>query len=62
MEKVISFRFQQCFSPITMLFVEESSEAALFRLLSNHVFGGPQVQKYISYEGHLFLGNVPNEI
>ena len=61
MEKVLSFMFQQCFSPITMLLVEGSSETGLFRLLSNHVFRGPQVQKYISYEGHFLCGNVQNE-
>ena len=54
MEKVLSFRFQQRFSPIIMLLVKGSSETGLFILLSNHVFRSPQVQKYISYEGHFF--------
>ena len=55
MEKVLSFRYQQCFSPITVLLVEGSSETGLFRLLSNHVFQSAQAQKYIIYEGHFFL-------
>ena len=62
MEKELSFRFQQCFSPITMLFVEGSSETGVPRLLSNDVFRGPQILKYISYESHVFFGNVRNEI
>ena len=32
------FRFQQCFSLLTMLFFEGSSEMGLFRHLSNHIF------------------------
>ena len=55
MEKVLSFRFQQCFSPITMLFVEGSSETGVLRLLSKHVFRDPQILKYIRYESHVFL-------
>ena len=54
MKKVLSFRFQQRFSPITMLLVEGSCETGLFRVLSNHGFRGLQVQKYISYEGYFF--------
>ena len=38
MVKVLSFRFQQCFGPITMFLVKGSSETGLFRHLSNHVF------------------------
>ena len=33
---VMSFRFQQCLVPLTMLLVEESSETGLFRHLFNH--------------------------
>ena len=38
-----------------MLLVKDYSETGLFRHLSNHVFRSLQVQKYISYEGHLFF-------
>ena len=62
MVKVLSFRFQHCFGQITMLLSEGSSETELFRLLSNHVFGGPQVQRYINYDGHLSFENVENWI
>ena len=51
MVKVLSFLFQQCFAPFTMLLVEGSSETGLFRHLYNHIFRRWQVQKYISYEG-----------
>ena len=52
---MLSLRFQQCFGPFFMLLVEGSSEAGLFRYLSNHVFRSPLCQKYISYEGRPFL-------
>ena len=39
MVKVLSFRFQQCFSPFTMLLVQLSSETRLYKYLSNHFFG-----------------------
>ena len=55
MVKVLSFRFQQCFSRFIMLLVKDSSETGLFRHLSNHVVPSQSVQKYISYEGHLFF-------
>ena len=55
MVKVLSFRFHQCFGSFTMLLVEGSSETGPFRNLSNHIFRSPEVQKYISYEGHLCL-------
>ena len=55
MLKVLYFRFQQCFRPFTVLFVEGSSELRLFRHLSNNVFRSPYVQKYMSYEGHSFF-------
>ena len=38
-----------------MSLVEESSEMGVFRHLFNEVFLNPQVQIYISYEGHLFF-------
>ena len=38
-----------------ILLVEVSFETGLFRYLFKHVFGNLEVQKYISYEGHLFL-------
>ena len=41
MVKVLSFRFQQCFGPFTMLLVERSFETRLFRKLSNTVFPSP---------------------
>ena len=37
--KVLQFRLQLCFGKFTMLLGEESSQAGLFRHLSNHVFG-----------------------
>ena len=45
-----------------MLLVEESSDARLFRHLSNNVFWNPSFRKYISYEGYLFLEGVQNFI
>ena len=62
MLKVLSFIFQQCFEPFTMLFVEGSSERGLLGHLFNPVFRSPEVKKYISYEGHLFFENVQNLI
>ena len=41
MVKVLSFRFQQCFGPFTMLLVERFFETRLFRKLSNTVFPSP---------------------
>ena len=38
MVKDVSFRFENCFGPFTVLLVEGSSETGLFRNLSNHVF------------------------
>ena len=38
------------------------TKTRLFRHLSNHVFGGPSVQKHISYEGHIFFQNDQNWI
>ena len=55
MVKVLSCSFAQCFGPFPMLLVEVSSETRLCRHLSNHVFPSPSIQKYISYEGHLFF-------
>ena len=55
MEKVLSSRFEQCFGPSIMLVVEASSETGRFRYLSNNLFQSSQVEKYISYDGHLFL-------
>ena len=53
--KMLSFRFQHCLIPCTMLFVQGFSEMRLFRHLSNNVFENPQFRKYIGYEGHLFF-------
>ena len=53
MVKALSFSFEQCFGPFTMLLVEGSFEMRLFRDLSNHVSRSPEVQKYIGYEDHL---------
>ena len=44
MVKVLSFRFQQCFGPFTMLVIEGSSETKLLRHLCNHVFRSPKFQ------------------
>ena len=41
MVKVMSFRFQQYLILFAMLFVNRSSETALFRDLVNHVFRSP---------------------
>ena len=62
MLKVLWFRFQKCLGPFNMLLKEGSSEAGLFRHLSNHVFWSVQFWKYISYEGHLSFENVQNLI
>ena len=45
MVNVLSFSFEQCFGPFTILLLEGSSETGLFRDLSNHVFRILQVQK-----------------
>ena len=39
MVKLLSFNFEQCFGPFTILLVERSSERRLLRHLSNHFFG-----------------------
>ena len=62
MLKILSFRFQQCFLPFTMLLLEGSSKIGLFRHLSNHVFRSPYVQKYICYGSVFFFENVQNQI
>ena len=41
MVKFMSFSFEQCFGPFTMLLVEGSCETGLFRHLANHVFRSP---------------------
>ena len=55
MAKVLPLRFQQCFGSFTMLLDKGSSKARLLRHLSNHSFGIPLVQKYISHEGQSFF-------
>ena len=55
MAKVLPLRFQQCFGSFTMLLDKGSSKTRLLRHLSNHFFGIPLVQKYISYEGQSFF-------
>ena len=55
MTRCCFFSFEQCLCLFTMLLVEGFSQAGLFRHLSNHVFHSPYVQKYISYEDHLFF-------
>ena len=57
---VVPFRLQQCFGPFTMLPLKGSIETVLFRHISDHVFRSPYFRKYISYEGHVFWGNVQN--
>ena len=54
MKKVGLSRSQQCFGSFNMLMAERCSETSLFRYFSNQVFGSPELQKYKSYEGHLF--------
>ena len=56
MINVLPFRFQQCLSPFTMLFLQGYSEAVLSWHLSNRVFGRPYIWESISYECHLFFG------
>ena len=58
MIKVVPRIFKQCLAPFSMLTVEGPSETGLFRYLSKHLFCTPYFQKYISYQGHLFLQNV----
>ena len=55
MVKVLLFSFEQSVGPITMLLWERSSKSWFFRHLSNHVFLSPEIQKYSSYEGHIFF-------
>ena len=52
---MVSFRFQHCLIPFTMLLVEGFSETQLFRYLSNNVFRNPKFPKYISYEDEIFV-------
>ena len=56
----MSFTFQQCFGPFAMLLAEGSFETKLFRNFPHHVFRILYVQKYISYEDHLFFQKVRN--
>ena len=55
MVKIQSLRLNQWFGPFTISPIEGSSEARLFRHLSNQVFRSLQFRKCISYEDHLFL-------
>ena len=60
MVKLLPFRFQQCFGPFAMLLAKGFPETGFFRHLSNHVFRSPEVEKYITSEGHLLLENFQN--
>ena len=60
MVKALSFRFQKCFGPFTMLLVEGSSETGLFRSLSNHVFGVRKFKNTSAMSVSLFFQNVQN--
>ena len=55
MVKVLSFSFEQYFSPFTMLLVEKSSETGLFRYLSNHVFRSLNFKNTSAMSLFLFL-------
>ena len=50
MVKVVSFRFYRSLVPLTILFVQGSSETGLFRHLFNHVFRSLWFRKYISQQ------------
>ena len=41
---------------------QRASKTGLFRHLSNHVFGRPQVRNYISHDGQLVFENIKNLI
>ena len=43
-----------------MLLVEGSAETGFFRQVSNNIFWGAYFRKYIGYDGHPILENVPN--
>ena len=60
MAKEHGYRLQQCLGISSMLTVERSFETNLFRHFANHVFRNLYFQKYISYDGHLFLEHVQN--
>ena len=53
--KVLSFIFQNCLKPFTMLLLVGSPETRLFRHLSNYVFGNPYFGQYISYKVNVFF-------
>ena len=44
------------FGPFNMSLMQRSSEAKLFRYLSNYFFRSPSFRKYISYKAHLLFG------
>ena len=56
--RVPPFRFEERFGPFTMLLAEGSSQTGFFRHLSNRVFRSAEVQKYITYEDHIFFENL----
>ena len=58
MLKVLLFSFGPCFGAFNMLLIERSSKKGIFKHLSNHVFLGLSVQKYISFEDQLFLKKI----
>ena len=55
-----AIKVEKVILPITVKPVEAFPETGLFRHLSNHVSRSPEIQKYISYEGHHFFENVQN--
>ena len=60
MVKMLSFSFEQCFGPFTMLLVGGSSERGTFRRFSNQGFLSASVQKYI--RGRSALNSVSNRL
>ena len=46
MVKMLSFRFQHCFGPFTMLLVKGSSEKGLLRHLPTHKYGKGTVVQF----------------
>ena len=62
MVNVLSFNFDQCFGPFTMVFVEGSYKTGHFWHLPKHLFRSPSSQKCITYEGDRLFANIQKKI
>ena len=62
MIEVLSYRFQECLGPFTILLVKGSSETGLFGYLYNPAFRSLLFWKYKTYDDYHFFQNVENLI